>query len=72
MEAIFGDILSLLPSREDTSKSLDILEPLNSFESLSSDELNFLAGVVSTDAGGALGGGGMINARKDLKYSVTD
>ena len=64
MEAIFGDILSLLPSQEDTSKSLDILEPLNSFESLSSDELNFLAGVVSTDAGGALGGGGMINAKR--------
>ena len=40
----------------------EALESLNSFESRSSDELNFLAGVVSTDAGGALGGGGMINA----------
>ena len=39
------------------------LETLNSFESLSIEELNFLAGVVSTDAGGALGGGGMINAK---------
>ena len=55
--------MSLLPSRDAVSMSLEeALESLNSFESRSSDELNFLAGVVSTDAGGALGGGGMINA----------
>jgi len=50
----------------------EALESLNSFESRSSDELNFLAGVVSTDAGGALGGGGMINAEmQELRSLIT-
>ena len=55
--------MSLLPSRDPESISLDSFEALISFVSRSKEELNFLAGVVSTDAGGALGGGGMINAK---------
>ena len=64
MDAILGEILSLLLSRDPSSVSFNFLDKISSFISLSVDELNFLAGVDSTDAGGALGGGGMINALK--------
>ena len=65
IEAILGDILSLLLSREsdpaDTASLWGFVTRI-SFNSLSIEELNFRAGVVSTEAGGARGGGGMINA----------
>ena len=64
IDAILGEILSLLLSRDPSSVSFNFLDKISSFISLSVDELNFLAGVDSTDAGGALGGGGMINALK--------
>ena len=64
IEAILGDIFSLLLSRDPVSDSLDCFVILTSLISLSIDVLNFLAGVFSTDAGGARGGGGIINARK--------
>ena len=71
IEAILGDIFSLLLSRDPASDSLDCFGTLISLISLSKDVLNFLAGVFSTDAGGARGGGGIINAKKEDTYFNT-
>ena len=68
IDAILGDIFSRLLSREPPSDSLDCFDTLTSLISLSKDVLNFLAGVFSTDAGGARGGGGIINAKRKIHH----